>query len=79
MLFYGTGFLLRWAQQGVLLLNATLTVREGHKEAGQSSSVHLESHKCFKKTSSRPLTEGSLLPCLSLKQTRSNKQLAPNV
>eukprot|EP00913_Durusdinium_trenchii_P013218 g12407.t1 len=27
------GFLLRWAQQGVLLLNATLTVREGHKEA----------------------------------------------
>ena len=27
------GYLLSWAQQGVLLLNATLTVREGHKEA----------------------------------------------
>ena len=26
------GFLLHWAKQGVLLLNATLTVREGHKE-----------------------------------------------
>lgn len=27
------GYLLPWAQQGVLLLNATLTVREGHTEA----------------------------------------------
>eukprot|EP00747_Dinoflagellata_sp_TGD_P164888 gnl/TRDRNA2_/TRDRNA2_185444_c0_seq1.p1 gnl/TRDRNA2_/TRDRNA2_185444_c0~~gnl/TRDRNA2_/TRDRNA2_185444_c0_seq1.p1 ORF type:complete len:267 (-),score=55.81 gnl/TRDRNA2_/TRDRNA2_185444_c0_seq1:41-841(-) len=27
------GYLLQWAQQGVLMLNATLTVREGHKEA----------------------------------------------
>nr|QDO16551.1 uracil-DNA glycosylase [Crypthecodinium cohnii]USW07802.1 uracil-DNA glycosylase [Crypthecodinium cohnii] len=27
------GYLLPWAKQGVLLLNATLTVREGHKEA----------------------------------------------
>lgn len=27
------GHLVKWAQQGILLLNATLTVREGHKEA----------------------------------------------
>mmetsp|Transcript_63001 Transcript_63001/g.136791 ORF Transcript_63001/g.136791 Transcript_63001/m.136791 type:complete len:335 (+) Transcript_63001:31-1035(+) len=27
------GYLMPWAKQGVLLLNATLTVREGHKEA----------------------------------------------
>jgi len=27
------GFLMNWAERGVLLLNATLTVREGHKEA----------------------------------------------
>lgn len=27
------GHLVQWAQRGVLLLNATLTVREGHKEA----------------------------------------------
>ena len=26
------GYLMRWAQQGVLLLNATLTVREGHDQ-----------------------------------------------
>lgn len=31
------GYLLPWAQQGVLLLNATLTVREGHKEANSHS------------------------------------------
>lgn len=28
---------MRWAQQGVLLLNATLTVREGHDQAGKTS------------------------------------------
>eukprot|EP00435_Cladocopium_sp_Y103_P040473 s169_g11.t1 len=32
------GYLLSWAQQGVLLLNATLTVREGHKEANSHAS-----------------------------------------
>lgn len=31
------GYLLPWAKQGVLLLNATLTVREGHKEANSHS------------------------------------------
>jgi uracil-DNA glycosylase len=31
------GHLLGWAQQGVLMLNATLTVREGHKEANSHS------------------------------------------
>lgn len=31
------GYLMRWAQQGVLLLNATLTVREGHDQANSHS------------------------------------------
>ncbi|CAE8685757.1 unnamed protein product [Polarella glacialis] len=31
------GYLMQWAKQGVLLLNATLTVREGHKEANSHS------------------------------------------
>lgn len=31
------GHLLAWAKQGVLMLNATLTVREGHKEANSHS------------------------------------------
>lgn len=31
------GYLMPWAKQGVLLLNATLTVREGHKEANSHS------------------------------------------
>lgn len=31
------GHLVNWAEQGVLLLNATLTVREGHKEANSHS------------------------------------------
>jgi len=32
------GYLLPWAHQGVFLLNATLTVREGHKEANSHSN-----------------------------------------
>merc|ERR1712124_127298 len=31
------GNLMKWAEQGVLLLNATLTVREGHTEANSHS------------------------------------------
>lgn len=31
------GYLMQWAKQGVLLLNASLTVREGHKEANSHS------------------------------------------
>merc|ERR1712060_119285 len=31
------GYLMQWAKQGVLLLNASLTVREGHQEANSHS------------------------------------------